>query len=139
MKNLQNGRSMIEMLGVLAIIGVLSIGGLAGYTMAMNRHKANVLLEYAIRCCTIAQTTHEGTAFNNLSCNDASLLGASAAYTSYGNITVTRPALAAGVQADTTVTINPTATGVQDAIASRTGVASGTSYTYNMDTRNWTS
>ncbi len=27
----QCGRSMIEMLGVLAIIGVLSIGGIAGY------------------------------------------------------------------------------------------------------------
>ena len=27
----QSGRSMIEMLGVLAIIGVLSVGGIAGY------------------------------------------------------------------------------------------------------------
>ena len=35
------GRSMIEMLGVLAVIGVLSLGGLAGYTMAMNYHRAN--------------------------------------------------------------------------------------------------
>ena len=35
------GRSMIEMLGVLAIIGVLSIGGLAGYKIAMNYHRAN--------------------------------------------------------------------------------------------------
>ena len=31
MKNNQSGRSMVEMLGVLAIIGVLSAGGLAGY------------------------------------------------------------------------------------------------------------
>ena len=30
MKNNQFGRSMIEMLGVLAIIGVLSVGGIAG-------------------------------------------------------------------------------------------------------------
>jgi prepilin-type N-terminal cleavage/methylation domain-containing protein len=37
----QSGRSMIEMLGVLAIIGVLSVGGLAGYNMAMRRHKIN--------------------------------------------------------------------------------------------------
>ena len=37
----QQGRSMVEMLGVLAIIGVLSIGGIAGYRMAMNRHQAN--------------------------------------------------------------------------------------------------
>ena len=30
MKKLESGRSMVEMLGVLAIIGVLSIGGIAG-------------------------------------------------------------------------------------------------------------
>ena len=35
------GRSMIEMLGVLAIIGMLSIGALAGYRTVMNKHKAN--------------------------------------------------------------------------------------------------
>ena len=33
----QRGRSMIEMLGVLAIIGVLSVGGLAGYNTAMRK------------------------------------------------------------------------------------------------------
>ena len=31
-KNDQTGRSMVEMLGVLAIIGVLSVGGIAGYS-----------------------------------------------------------------------------------------------------------
>ena len=31
----QSGRSMIETLGVLAIIGVLSVGGLVGYSQAM--------------------------------------------------------------------------------------------------------
>ncbi len=29
------GRSMVEMLGVLAIIGVLSVGAIAGYSKAM--------------------------------------------------------------------------------------------------------
>ena len=29
-KSEQSGRSMVEMLGVLAIIGVLSVGGIAG-------------------------------------------------------------------------------------------------------------
>ena len=38
-KNNQSGRSMIEMLGVLAIIGVLSVGGIAGYSKAMNKYK----------------------------------------------------------------------------------------------------
>ena len=37
----QSGRSMVEMLGVLAIIGVLSVGGIAGYSHAMRRHRAN--------------------------------------------------------------------------------------------------
>ena len=35
------GRSMIEMLGVLAIIGVLSVGGIAGYSKAMEKYKIN--------------------------------------------------------------------------------------------------
>ena len=137
MKNLQNGRSMIEMLGVLAIIGVLSIGGLAGYTMAMNRHKANVLLDDAMKCGTIAQTAHEDTPFNGDECNGNLLLGTSAAYTSYGNITVTRTTTDG--EQNTTVTITPTAAGVRDALRSRTNVTDGNAFTYNMDTRNWTS
>lgn len=40
-KTIQSGRSMIEMLGVLAIVGILSVGGLVGYSMAMERHKIN--------------------------------------------------------------------------------------------------
>ena len=35
------GRSMIEMLGVLAIVGVLSVGGIAGYSKAMTKWKIN--------------------------------------------------------------------------------------------------
>ena len=38
------GRSMIEMLGVLAIIGVLSVGGIAGYSKAMEKWKVNKLI-----------------------------------------------------------------------------------------------
>ena len=41
MKHTQQGRSMIEMLGVLAIIGVLSIGGIAGYSKAMTKYRVN--------------------------------------------------------------------------------------------------
>lgn len=36
-----SGRSMVEMLGILAIIGVLSIGALAGFNKAMMKHKLN--------------------------------------------------------------------------------------------------
>ena len=39
------GRSMIEMLGVLAIIGVLSVGGIAGYSKAMQKYKINKMLD----------------------------------------------------------------------------------------------
>ncbi len=42
---LQSGRSMIEMLGVLAIVGILSAGGIAGYSMAMQHHKTNTYIE----------------------------------------------------------------------------------------------
>ncbi len=37
----QFGRSMVEMLGVLAIIGVLSVGAIAGYSKAMLKYKLN--------------------------------------------------------------------------------------------------
>ena len=43
------GRSMIEMLGVLAIIGVLSVGGIAGYSKAMEKFKLNKIIgEYSM-------------------------------------------------------------------------------------------
>ena len=56
----QSGRSMVEMLGVLAIIGVLSIGGIAGYTMAMNRYKANEILSAAAQVAVVGQTADMG-------------------------------------------------------------------------------
>ncbi len=45
----QKGRSMIEMLGVLAIVGILSVGGITGYSKAMTKYKLNKLVEeYAL-------------------------------------------------------------------------------------------
>ncbi len=44
-KKSQSGRSMVEMLGVLAIIGVLSVGGIAGYSLSMRRHRANEVVD----------------------------------------------------------------------------------------------
>ncbi len=44
----EHGRSMVEMLGVLAVVGVLSIGGVVGYRYAMERiieNKALVLID----------------------------------------------------------------------------------------------
>ncbi len=43
-KQQEQGRSMVEMLGTLAIVGVLSVGGIVGYTYLMNKHHANTLL-----------------------------------------------------------------------------------------------
>ncbi len=43
------GRSMVEMLGVLAIIGVLSAGGLAGYSKAMFKHRMNETINITTR------------------------------------------------------------------------------------------
>ena len=45
MKTNESGRSMIEMLGVLAIIGVLSIGGISGYSKAMGKHRVNKCID----------------------------------------------------------------------------------------------
>ena len=57
MKNVnESGRSMVEMLGVLAIIGVLSVGGIAGYTRAMRNWKANEIIEAANRLAVVAET-----------------------------------------------------------------------------------
>ena len=36
-----SGRSMVEMLGVLAIIGVLSVGAISGYSKAMEKYRWN--------------------------------------------------------------------------------------------------
>ena len=43
----EQGRSMVEILGVLAIIGVLSVTGITGYNTAVNKYKANELLNEA--------------------------------------------------------------------------------------------
>lgn len=41
----QTGRSMVEMLGVLAIIGVLSVGGISGYSKAMAKFKMSKAMD----------------------------------------------------------------------------------------------
>ncbi len=41
---IESGRSMVEMLGTLAIMGVLSIGGIMGYSYAMDRYHANQIM-----------------------------------------------------------------------------------------------
>ncbi len=74
--NQESGRSMVEMLGVLAIIGVLSIGGIAGYTMAMNRYRANETLNIASQLAVLAETQNGGDCTSTSVCEaDLSTLG----------------------------------------------------------------
>lgn len=58
MKSNQSGRSMIEMLGVLAIIGVLSVGGIAGYSKAMAKYRANKVMEQISMFVTNTRTMY---------------------------------------------------------------------------------
>ena len=66
----EQGRSMIEMLGVLAIVGVLSVGGIAGYSKAMAKFKANKVIDQVtmistnIRTLYASQRTYNG--LNNI-------------------------------------------------------------------------
>ncbi len=41
----ESGRTLTEMLGVLAIMGVLTIGGIAGFNWAMDRWRANRIID----------------------------------------------------------------------------------------------
>ena len=60
---------MIEMLGVLAIVGGLSVGGIAGYSKAMKKFKINKTVDHVsqiatnIRTLYAQQTTYAGLSF----------------------------------------------------------------------------
>ena len=49
---------MIEMLGVLAIIGVLSVGGIAGYSKAMMKFKTNKTIDQIAMTVTNIRTLY---------------------------------------------------------------------------------
>ena len=59
-KKTQSGRSMIEMLGVLAIVGILSAGGIAGYSMAMQSHKSSELMTKVNLIATQTRSMYNG-------------------------------------------------------------------------------
>ncbi len=61
------GRSMVEMLGVLAIIGVLSVGAISGYSKAMYKYKLNKQAEQLNTVINaVARNAHS---FDNLLAN----------------------------------------------------------------------
>lgn len=59
-KSEQSGRSMVEMLGVLAIIGVLSVGGIAGYSKAMAKFKTSKALDQVSTTVANVRTLYSG-------------------------------------------------------------------------------
>lgn len=64
MQTIQSGRSMVEMLGVLAIAGVITFGGLAGYRIAMGKLRANGIAELIAMASVYAQS--HNVAINDL-------------------------------------------------------------------------
>ena len=107
MRNNENGRSMVEMLGVLAIIGVLSAGGLAGYSKAMFKHKLNSTMDQITMLVTNIRT-HYGNqgGYSTLSVAGARKLGAIPAVMGTSN-TLTNPfkgSVSLGNNAKTTAT-----------------------------------
>ncbi len=70
-KSEQSGRSMVEMLGVLAIIGVLSVGGIAGYSKAMAKYKLTKTIDQIsmltanIRTAFASSSSYEGLTTEN--------------------------------------------------------------------------
>ncbi len=80
----QSGRTMIEMLGVLAIIGVLSVGGIAGYSKAMMKYRINKTIEQItliagnVRAFWGPQKNYEGVNCAGSNCNASGCTGQSA-------------------------------------------------------------
>ena len=63
----ENGRNMVEMLGVLAVIGVLTIGGFAGYKYAMIRHQVNEITDTISKMVVVADSQITSTGDYDLS------------------------------------------------------------------------
>ena len=57
--NKENGRSMIETLGVLAIMGVITIGGISGFRTVMNKFRINGITELVAALSQEAQRQNE--------------------------------------------------------------------------------
>ena len=75
-KTNESGRSMIEMLGVLAIIGVLSVGGIAGYSKAMNKFKTNKVADNVSMLVANIKTMYaQQNSFNGLTNTTAVSMG----------------------------------------------------------------
>ncbi len=149
----QCGRSMIEMLGVLAIVGILSAGGIAGYSMAMQNHKTNALIEKVQLIAQQMRILYRGNYetnprnalksagmindFNNpfggtLNVGTASDMGSSAERELFWIYTES-----ANIPADTCVKILTSDWGGADVFRSLHIVNNGTSHFYAYKDNNW--
>lgn len=72
----ESGRSMVEMLGVLAIVGVLSVGGIAGYSQAMSKFKVTKAMDQVQTIITNIRTLYASQrTYTNLTPVQAQALG----------------------------------------------------------------
>ena len=71
----ESGRSMIEMMGVLAIMGVITVAAIAGINIAMNMQKRNTVNDEVLQMVAqVRQTFSEYDDFSNI--NNATIFGA---------------------------------------------------------------
>ena len=71
----ESGRSMIEMLGVLAIMGVITVGAIEMIQLAMNTQKRNTVNEEVLQIVTQVRNIHgEYDDFSNI--NNATIFNA---------------------------------------------------------------
>ena len=72
----QDGKTVCMVFGIIVLLSYLlviptcSIGGLAGYSMAMNRHRVNEILDYVAQCSIVAQTKDDGYSIQQSTCSD---------------------------------------------------------------------
>lgn len=72
----QTGRSMVEILGVLAIIGVLSVGALTGYSAAMEKNKVNAIVDEMSHIVANIHSIYPHSNYKNISLIDLVKLNA---------------------------------------------------------------
>ena len=125
MRRSEKGRSMVEMLGVLAIIGVLSVGGIYGYTVAMAKYKANEVAQSASMLATlaIAKASTSTAQVSDYGLDDA---GISTTTTVQG---CTPVAVAPAGGASVTVTISCPDSGIKKALEGIVSNGNGITYT----------
>lgn len=77
LKKAQQGRSMLEMIGVLAIVGLLSAAGLSGFSKMMAQHKIDVTMEQiGIISAKLSAVGSNTSSYGGLSNKSAIKLGA---------------------------------------------------------------